>query len=130
MGTGEVLVDPALIPRAVKPLKRMLDFNQAARLQLIGQRLNANKLPVSAHHLLNDGLLGNQLFLPGVDARCQWEIGRGATLGKVQLLNALRVVANQSEVLGACLMQADDIAGLAAHFGYLIPDVRIIWALL
>jgi quinolinate synthase len=35
-GTGEVLVDPALIPRAVRPLKRMLDFNQAARLQVTG----------------------------------------------------------------------------------------------
>ena len=35
-GTGEVLVDPALIPRAVRPLKRMLDFNQAARLKVTG----------------------------------------------------------------------------------------------
>lgn len=35
-GSGEVLVDPALIPRAVQPLKRMLDFNQAARLRLSG----------------------------------------------------------------------------------------------
>jgi quinolinate synthase len=31
-----VLVDPALIPRAVKPLKRMLDFNQAARQTVSG----------------------------------------------------------------------------------------------
>lgn len=35
-GTNEIKVDPALIPRAVKPLKRMLDFTQAARLQLAG----------------------------------------------------------------------------------------------
>ncbi|MBF7729349.1 quinolinate synthase NadA [Pseudomonas sp. N040] len=35
-GSGEVLVDPALIPRAVQPLKRMLDFNQAARLRVTG----------------------------------------------------------------------------------------------
>jgi quinolinate synthase len=35
-GSGEVLVDAALIPRAVLPLKRMLDFNQAARLQVTG----------------------------------------------------------------------------------------------
>ena len=35
-GTGEVLVDPALIPRAVLPLKRMLDFNQTARLRVTG----------------------------------------------------------------------------------------------
>ena len=30
-GSNEIFVDPALIPRAVKPLKRMLDFTQAAR---------------------------------------------------------------------------------------------------
>ncbi|WP_407362091.1 quinolinate synthase NadA [Pseudomonas luteola] len=35
-GSGEVLVDPSLIPRAVKPLKRMLDFTQAARLRQTG----------------------------------------------------------------------------------------------
>jgi len=35
-GSGEVLVDPALIPRAVKPLKRMLDFTQALQLQTKG----------------------------------------------------------------------------------------------
>ena len=35
-GTNEIKVDPALIPRAVKPLKRMLDFTQAARLGLAG----------------------------------------------------------------------------------------------
>src|SRR5690606_26722949 len=35
-GTNEIKVDPALIPRAVKPLKRMLDFTQAARLSLAG----------------------------------------------------------------------------------------------
>jgi len=29
-------VDSALIPRAIKPLKRMLDFTQAARLKLAG----------------------------------------------------------------------------------------------
>jgi quinolinate synthase len=35
-GTGEIFVDPALIPQAVRPLKRMLDFTQAARLKLAG----------------------------------------------------------------------------------------------
>lgn len=35
-GSNEISVDPALIPRAVKPLKRMLDFTQAARLKLAG----------------------------------------------------------------------------------------------
>lgn len=35
-GSNEVLVDPALIPRAIKPLKRMLDFTQTARLKLAG----------------------------------------------------------------------------------------------
>lgn len=35
-GQGAVTVEPALIPRAVKPLQRMLDFNQAARLALKG----------------------------------------------------------------------------------------------
>jgi quinolinate synthase len=35
-GTGEIFVDPALIPQAIRPLKRMLDFTQAARLKLAG----------------------------------------------------------------------------------------------
>ena len=35
-GSNEILVDPALIPRAVRPLKRMLDFTQAARMKLSG----------------------------------------------------------------------------------------------
>ncbi|OUC50126.1 quinolinate synthase, partial [Eggerthia catenaformis] len=35
-GSGEIFVDPALIPRAVRPLKRMLDFTQAARLRQAG----------------------------------------------------------------------------------------------
>ena len=35
-GSNEILVDAALIPRAIKPLKRMLDFTQAARLKLAG----------------------------------------------------------------------------------------------
>lgn len=35
-GSNEIKVDPALIPRAVKPLKRMLDFTHAARLRLAG----------------------------------------------------------------------------------------------
>lgn len=36
-GTNEVTVDPALIPKAVKPLQRMLDFTQAAQLQVKGK---------------------------------------------------------------------------------------------
>ncbi|AJE20779.1 quinolinate synthase NadA [Azotobacter chroococcum] len=35
-GTNEIFVDPALIPRAVKPLARMLDFTHAARLKQTG----------------------------------------------------------------------------------------------
>ena len=35
-GSNEIHVDSALIPRAVRPLKRMLDFTQAARLKLAG----------------------------------------------------------------------------------------------
>ena len=35
-GSNEISVDPALVPRAVKPLKRMLDFTQAARLKQAG----------------------------------------------------------------------------------------------
>src|SRR5690606_16629210 len=35
-GSNEITVDPALIPRAVRPLKRMLDFTQAARLKQAG----------------------------------------------------------------------------------------------
>ncbi len=35
-GSNEVFVDSALIPRAIKPLKRMLDFTQAARLKQAG----------------------------------------------------------------------------------------------
>lgn len=35
-GSNEVLVDPALVPRAVKPLQRMLDFTSEARLVVTG----------------------------------------------------------------------------------------------
>ena len=35
-GSNEIFVDPALIPKAIRPLKRMLDFTQAARLRLAG----------------------------------------------------------------------------------------------
>jgi quinolinate synthase len=35
-GSNEINVDPALIPQAIRPLKRMLDFTQAARLKLAG----------------------------------------------------------------------------------------------
>jgi quinolinate synthase len=35
-GTNEIFVDPAIIPHAVRPLQRMLDFTQAARLKLSG----------------------------------------------------------------------------------------------
>ncbi len=35
-GSNEIFVDPAIIPRAVRPLKRMLDFTQAARLRQAG----------------------------------------------------------------------------------------------
>lgn len=35
-GSNEITVDPALIPQAVRPLKRMLDFTQAARLKVAG----------------------------------------------------------------------------------------------
>lgn len=35
-GSNEIFVEPALVPQALKPLKRMLDFTQAARLKLSG----------------------------------------------------------------------------------------------
>jgi len=35
-GSNEILVDAALVPRAVRPLQRMLDFTQAARLRVSG----------------------------------------------------------------------------------------------
>lgn len=35
-GSNEIFVEPVLIPQALKPLKRMLDFTQAARLKLSG----------------------------------------------------------------------------------------------
>ncbi|SED97894.1 quinolinate synthase NadA [Pseudomonas coleopterorum] len=35
-GSNEITVNPALIPQAVRPLKRMLDFTQAARLKAAG----------------------------------------------------------------------------------------------
>ncbi|KMY04618.1 quinolinate synthase A [Pseudomonas syringae KCTC 12500] len=35
-GSNEIVVDPALIPNAVRPLQRMLDFTQAARLRQAG----------------------------------------------------------------------------------------------
>lgn len=35
-GSNEVFVEPALIPRAIKPLTRMLDFTRDARLKLAG----------------------------------------------------------------------------------------------
>lgn len=35
-GSNEITVDAALIPQAIRPLKRMLDFTQAARLKLAG----------------------------------------------------------------------------------------------
>lgn len=35
-GSNEIFVDPALVPKAIKPLNRMLDFTRAARLKLSG----------------------------------------------------------------------------------------------
>jgi len=35
-GSNEIFVDSALVPRAIKPLKRMLDFTQAARISQAG----------------------------------------------------------------------------------------------
>ncbi|WLH50864.1 quinolinate synthase NadA [Pseudomonas tolaasii] len=35
-GSNEICVEPSVIPHAVRPLKRMLDFTQAARLKLAG----------------------------------------------------------------------------------------------
>jgi len=35
-GSNEVLVDPALVPKAVKPLQRMLDFTSAAHMAVTG----------------------------------------------------------------------------------------------
>ena len=36
MGSNEIQVDPALIPKAVKPLQRMLDFTEQAQLTVTG----------------------------------------------------------------------------------------------
>ncbi|MGV8917948.1 MAG: quinolinate synthase NadA [Pseudomonas sp.] len=35
-GTNEIFVDPSLIPKAIRPLQRMLDFTQAARMKVTG----------------------------------------------------------------------------------------------
>ena len=35
-GSGEIFVEPSLIPQAIRPLKRMLDFTAAARMKLAG----------------------------------------------------------------------------------------------
>jgi|SRR5690554_3449572 len=35
-GSNEILVDPALIPKAVRPLQRMLEFTSAAKIPLAG----------------------------------------------------------------------------------------------
>lgn len=35
-GSNEIFVDPALVPQAVRPLQRMLEFTQAARIRLVG----------------------------------------------------------------------------------------------
>ena len=35
-GSNEIFVEPALVPQAIRPLQRMLDFTAAARLKLSG----------------------------------------------------------------------------------------------
>ncbi len=35
-GSNEILVDPALVPKAVRPLQRMLDFTSAAKIAVAG----------------------------------------------------------------------------------------------
>ena len=35
-GSNEIIVDPAIIPRAVRPLQRMLDFTRDAQIKLKG----------------------------------------------------------------------------------------------
>ncbi|MDB6048276.1 MAG: nadA [Pseudomonas sp.] len=35
-GSNEIFVDPAIIPHAIRPLQRMLNFTQAARMKLAG----------------------------------------------------------------------------------------------
>ena len=54
----------------------------------------------------------------------------GAALGQVELLDALIVVADQREVFGARLMQADDVSAKAPDLCDLVPDVRVPPALL
>ena len=61
---------------------------------------------------LDHALLFDQLLLPGVDSRGNLEVA-GAALGQVELLDALIVVADQREVFGARLMQADDVSAKA-----------------
>ena len=63
-----------------------------------------------AHHPFHQAFLFDQLTLACVDTRRQWEVAAGTALSEVQLLNSLLEIADQCEVLGARLMQADDVA--------------------
>ncbi len=123
-GSNEIHVDPALIPRAVKPLKRMLDFTQAAASEAGRQRLRMrsatekarqNAGPFSSllvparpgcaraltQQLVDGAFLVEQFAVAGVDARGQLEVAAGAAPGEVQLLQRLIVVADPGEVFGA-----------------------------
>ncbi|NLZ79309.1 MAG: quinolinate synthase, partial [Gammaproteobacteria bacterium] len=35
-GDNEIIVDPAIVPKAVRPLQRMLDFTRDAQIKLQG----------------------------------------------------------------------------------------------
>ena len=85
-------------------------------------------LKTSAHHVLDHAFLLHQLALAGIDSRRQREIAASLALGKIQLLDGLAIVAHQCEILGARLVQADDVARQAAGFGHLIPHDRIVRA--
>ena len=81
-----------------------------------------------AHHVLDHAFLLHQLTLAGIDSRRQREVAARLAFGEIELLDRLTIIADQREVLGAGLMQTNDVAREATGFGDLIPHVRIIRA--
>ena len=79
-----------------------------------------------AQHLLDHLLFLDKRLLAGVDTRGQLEVVAGSAFGQVQLLNGLVVVADQGEIFGPRLVQANDVVGLAAGLCDLLPDVRVV----
>ncbi len=80
-GSGEVLVDPALIPRAVKPLKAHARLHPGAAAEGQGQRLRARPRTL-AQDFFAQLALGDHLLLAGIDPRGQLIVAGGALLGE------------------------------------------------